>query len=165
LRTAAEPGERVQLRVRHGVVLETLTSLSREASDEPIDLTLWDTDRLRSIEGIQHLRGLVALSLRDAPLLESIAPLAGMTSLVHLDLSGCDRLAGIGPVLETLPQLQSLSLTGQPQLRVADLLPITRMPGLKGISLVGCTQLPAHMRYQYRWDTIGDLQAELRRLG
>jgi hypothetical protein len=35
------------------------------------------------------------------------------------------------------------------------------MPRLKQVALMGCTGLPEHLRYLYRWDTIADLRAEL----
>jgi hypothetical protein len=161
LRTGGEDGAPAQLQARDGRELETLAGLGFEAGDEPVSLTLWSSDRLRSIDGIQHLRGLISLSLSDAPRLESVAPLAGMTSLIDLDLRDCPRLAGLGPVLDTLPQLESLSLTGNTRLQLADILPIAWMPRLKQVALMGCTGLPEHLRYLYRWDTIADLRAEL----
>jgi len=165
-RCGGEDGEPLELSPRHGVTLETLASLRCEAGDDPVNLTLQDNDRLRSLEGIEHLRGLVGLTILGAPLLESIAPLAGMASLVRLDLLGCRKLANLRPVLEALPQLEYLDLRGNSQLSLGDFLPIARMSRLKEVVLMGCRGLPEHMRGHYSSrDMIAQLQSELAALG
>lgn len=134
------------------------------ASDEPTELSLPRTPRLRSLDGIQHLGGLVTLSIAHAPLLDSIAPITGMTSLTSLYLGGCPGLVNVGAVLETLPLLETLSLARIPALRLADVLPIVRMPRLRHVALMDCTGLPEYMRYLFQGDVVVDLQAELAQL-
>jgi hypothetical protein len=152
------------LSLRNAAAVETLASLRDEACDDPTVLSLPRTPRLRSLDGIQHLRGLVALSIAEAPLLETIAPLTGMASIADLYLGGCPGLTNVGPVLATLPELERLSLARIPGLQLADVLPITRMRRLRHVTLVDCTGLPAHIRYMYQEDAVVDLQAELARL-
>jgi hypothetical protein len=152
------------LALRDPAVAETLASLRDAPSDEPTELSLPRTERLRSLDGIQHLRGLVTLSIAHAPLLETIAPLTGMRSIKSLYLGGCPRLANVGPVLETLPYLDMLSLARIPALRLADVLPIAKMRCLRHVALMGCTGLPEHIRYLYQEDDVVDLQAEIARL-
>jgi len=166
-RNASEEGGPSELAPRYGVALETLAALRYEAGDDPVALTLWgDNDCLRSLEGIEHLRGLVGLIVSEAPLLESIAPLAGMASLVRLELRNCPRLMNLRPVLETLSQLEYLDLSGNPHFSVEDFLPIARMSRLKQVMLMGCAKLPEHMRYHYLSpDMIAELQSELAALG
>ncbi|HEX2687868.1 MAG TPA: DUF4419 domain-containing protein [Kofleriaceae bacterium] len=134
-RSAGEVGELSRLSPRRGVMLENLASLSLEASDEPINLTLMNTDRLRSLEGIQHLRGLVELTVYNAPLLENLAPLADMTSLARLDLHGCSRLAN----LEHLPGLVELTVHNSPLLE--NLAPLAGMTSLARLDLRECPRL------------------------
>jgi len=135
-----------RLTVRTGLALETLEALRHEAGDEPVALLLPQHATLRSIEGIQHLRGIVDVSLFGAPLLESLAPLTGMTSVRRLDVSRCPRLANIGPVLASLPQLETLCLMGNKQLTVADVLPIARMCHLTYLVLWDCAAVPEAFR-------------------
>src|SRR3569833_609909 len=130
--------------------VETLASLRNEACDDPSELSLPRTPRLRSLDGIQHLRGLVALSIAEAPLLETIAPLTGMASIIDLYLKNKPGLKNVGPVLATLPQLERLSLARIAGLQLADVLPIDRLPRLRRVSLVDCTGLPEHIRYMYQ---------------
>jgi hypothetical protein len=165
-RDVDEMREPAQLSPRRGVALETLASLSREASDDPVSLTLPGQDRLRSLEGIQHLRGLVELTVCNAPLLENLAPLAGMTSLARLDLRECPGLANLGPVLETLLHLESLCLIDTGQLTLDDYLPVARMSRLSYLVLWDCMALPEHLRCMHRTpDAIAEVQAVLAALG
>lgn len=150
--------------MRDPAEIETLASLRDQACDDPTGLSLPRTRRLRSLDGIQHLRGLVALSIAEAPLLETIAPLTGMASITSLYLGGCPGLTRVGPVLATLPQLESLSLARIPALQLADVLPIIRMHRLRYVTLVDCMGLPEHVRYLYQDDAVVDLQARLARL-
>ena len=134
-RSVDEASEPAQLSPRRGVALETLASLSREACDDPVSLTLSRPDRLRSIEGIQHLRGLVELTVCGAPLLEDLAPLAGMTSLARLELRDCPRLAN----LVHLRGLVELTVCGAPLLE--DLAPLAGMTSLVQLELRECPRI------------------------
>lgn len=134
-RSVDEAREPAQLSPRRGVALETLASLSREACDDPIGLTLSRPDRLRSIEGIQHLRGLVELTVRSAPLLEDLAPLAGMTSLARLKLRDCPRLAN----LVHLHGLVELTICDAPSLE--SLAPLAGLTSLVRLELRECPRI------------------------
>jgi hypothetical protein len=139
----SEPAE---LSPRRGVSLETLGPLSREACDDPVRLTLSGQGRLRSIEGIQHLRGLVEFSVVGAPLLEDLTPLAGLTSLRRLEVRDCPRVGRLGPVLEKLRGLESLCLIDMGQLTIDDYLPVAHMRRLSYLVLWECAALPEHLR-------------------
>jgi hypothetical protein len=135
-----------KLHVRPGVVLETLASLQHEAGDEAMALSLWRATALRSVGGVQHLRGLVELSVGDAPLLESVDAISGMATIMKLDLPNCPKLSGVGRVLASLPGLQRLNLMGNKHLPLEDFLPIARMARLEYLVLWHCEGLPESLR-------------------
>jgi len=139
-----------RLHARPGLVVETLEALAREAGDDPVVLALGDTPVLRTIEGVQSLRGLVELALSNAPLLGSIAPVASMPALVNLSLTNCPALRGVGAVLETLPGLTHLCLMGSKHLPLEDFLPIARMTRLEYLVLWHCEALPEALRRVHR---------------
>lgn len=139
-----------RLHPRAGAIVETLESLSHEAGDEPVALSVWHASQLRSLEGVENLSGLVELAISDAPLLESIAPLAGMTSLVNLSLTSCTKVQNVGAVLATLPQLTHLNLMGDKQLAIEDYLPIAKLEKLEHLVLWHCQALPAELRCLHR---------------
>lgn len=145
-----------------GGALESLASLEAEASDEPTALCLRDMPRLRSLDGVQHLRGLIAVDLEDMPELEDITALAGMTSLKRLELGECPQLAGLGAVLEMLPQLEGFYLSSIPRLTLDDLRPLARMPRLSSVQLWYCPDLLERCIFQTP-DAIAALKAELAR--
>ena len=154
---------------------ESFASLGREVGDRPVALALGEATNLASIagiehlpglvaitisggplletaallEGIEHLPGLVALSISGAPLLESIAPLAGMPRLRHLHLEACGRMADLRRVLQHLPELETLYLVAHPQLQDHDFFPITKLGKLRHLSLVGCRALPEPLRREH----------------
>lgn len=134
------------LHPRAGVKLETLESLRHEAGDDPITLSLMWNDKLRSLDGVAHLRGLLELGASNAPLLEDISALVGMTSLRRLDLGLCPKVKGVRAVLESLPQLESLSLMRNAHLALEDFLPIAKMTNLKYLVLWDCVALPEPLR-------------------
>jgi hypothetical protein len=146
LRSPGGEGWPARLHPRPGNVVETFESLRHEAGDEATALSIWDAPKLRSIDGVQSLRGLVELAISNAPSLESLAPLTGMSTLVNLSLMGCTALRGVGPVLETLPALTHLSLMGCKQLPLEDFLPIARMERLQYLVLWHCEALPEALR-------------------
>jgi len=128
--------------------IETLASLEREREvrDQPTALQLGGAARLRSLDGIQHLHDLRSLVIEQAPALESVSQLAGMTSLRSLTLTHCPKLVNLGPVLETLPQLEALYLDEDPQLQLEDVLPIARMQHLTCVVLHFSLAIPAQLR-------------------
>jgi hypothetical protein len=150
LRSPGKDGWPSSLHPRPGSALETLASLRHEAGDDPVTLSLWQNTGLRSIDGVEHLRGLIELSLTSAPLLESVAPLQGMTTLKRLDLRDCPKITNLRPVLESLPQLESLCLMGNRHLPLEDFLPIAKMTHLKYLVLWHCEALPEPLRCMHQ---------------
>jgi len=131
--------------------LESLAVLEHEAGDEPVSLTLYGYQpghysKLRSIDGIEHLRGLVGLSLSGASSLESVAPLANLRGLRELDLRDCPKLRDLGPVLAQLPELETLCLMGNRHLPLDDFRPIAKMTKLTYLVLWHCEALPESIR-------------------
>ncbi|MEO8699003.1 MAG: DUF4419 domain-containing protein [Kofleriaceae bacterium] len=129
--------------------LETLEGLVHEASDDRVTVSIFHGPRLRSLAGIEHLRGLEELTV-CSPLLESVAPLAGRHMLRGLSLGDCPKLGGVGAVLATLPQLTTLSLMNNSQLPRADFLPIAQMTQLHTLTTWRCEGLPEHLRGAFR---------------
>jgi Leucine Rich repeats (2 copies) len=69
-----------------------------------------------------------------------VIPLAGLTSLQTLDLSGCKQLSSDLSPLTGLTSLQTLDLSGCEQLS-SDLSPLAGLTSLLTLNLSGCKQL------------------------
>lgn len=146
VRSPGTGGWPTRLHPRMGTVVETFESLRHEAGDDATALSLWNAAKLRSIDGVQNLRGLVELAISGAPSLESVAPLAGMSTLVNLSLMNCPAVRGVGPVLDTLPGLTHLCLMGSKELPLSDFFPIAKMEKLEYLVLWHCEALPEALR-------------------
>lgn len=157
------PGDPVVM-ILSNRALATLESLRREPGDEEVSLSA-QRCKLRSLEGIQHLRRLVGLDLEHLEQLETIAPIAGMTSLKWLQLGNCPRLANLGPVLAQLPQLEELELTALPRVQLADVVPLAGAKHLKHVAFKSCPAVTKHLHELYLTPGECDaLRAELTRL-
>ena len=89
--------------------------------------------------GTPHLAP-IAQPLLVRQLSGDLSPLAGLTSLQSLDLSGCRQLSGDLSPLAGLTSLQSLNLAGCKQLR-GNLSPLAGLTSLQSLNLYGCRQL------------------------
>ncbi len=123
---------RLELRA---VALRTLSALESAGRLEDVELSsapaLADLAPLgAAIAAGAPLRRLV---LGDAAAVDDLSPLAGATSLEHLDLSG-SRVADLGPV-RRLGALRHLGVRGAP---VVDLRPLVGLRSLASLDLRGC---------------------------
>jgi len=84
-----------------------------------------------SLEGIQHLRNLASLNLRDN-LITEITRISQLTHLHDLDLRG-NAISDITP-LATLTKLESLNLRDNP---ITDLSPLSKLTCLRELNLRG----------------------------
>lgn len=90
------------------------------------------------LEGIQNLRALTSLGLRDNPELRDIGPLGELTNLVLLDLDWNPLIDDVGP-LSGLTSLERLSIGGiggvPGENALADLGPLTGLTNLTFLNL------------------------------
>ena len=101
------------------------------------DLTVWQSNKLVSLDGIEAAADLETLSLNDNGRLQSLEPLKALRSLTALYLSGgiwnkqeTDGLEGLEH-LEGIRRLQLRGIDG----RGVDLTPVARMPNLEWLDI------------------------------
>lgn len=100
-------------------------------------LTVWQSNKLVSLQGIQAARDLEELALSDNGRLKTLAPLAGLPKLTGLHLTGGiwtkQETDGL-EALDQLPDLRRLQLRTIDG-RGVDLGPVARLPNLEWLDL------------------------------
>jgi hypothetical protein len=104
-------------------------------------VTVWWSDALVSLEGIEQASGVDELTLMACNALESLSPLANAPSLRRLDVRQCERLVDLSPLASM--KLEALSIAHCPNVR--DYRPVARVRGLSQLDLVG-DSVPEHVR-------------------
>jgi len=100
-------------------------------------LTIWQSNKLVSLEGVEAATGLEYLQLNDNGRLQSLAPILALPNLTALYLTGgiwtkqaTDGFAALDG-LETLRRLQLRGIDG----RGLDLTPVARLPNLEWLDI------------------------------
>jgi hypothetical protein len=100
-------------------------------------LTVWQSPKLKRLDGIERLTRLTIIGLTELGAIESLAPLAALTGLRSLGLSGgmntTQMLPSLAP-LRTLTGLERLNLTAA-KVSDGDLDPLCDLSGLTHLEL------------------------------